>query len=235
MRTFALALGAMLVLAVEGSSAELTGTVKSTSGTPLAGVFIFYGPSQREIEETNSQGFFSLPRHSRAVFFRRAGFRPFTKIVDESVTKLDIILEEATDSELILPVCSTVQKSEKRVGYDLILSVPKGAESHQGYDVDYGYFSIGFGPKENLIWLEGIYGPMATSGLPPETWILNAPEFTERSYTGHPVGADVRGRSKTGTRWRYVGGIGSSIKYSDASEEAAAFFDKIIDGACRMR
>jgi hypothetical protein len=235
LRTFVLALGATLVLAVEGSSAELTGTVKSTSGAPVPGVFIFYGRSQHDIEETDGNGFFSLPRHDRFVFFRRAGFRPITKIVGESVTKLDIVLEEASESGLILPVCPKVQKSKNRIGNNLILSVPKGAEFHKGYDTDYGYFSIGYGPKQNRIWLQGIYGPMATSGLPPQDWLLDASEFSERAYTGHPVGADVRGRSKAATRWRYIGGLGESVEYSGASEEAAAFFDKIIDGACVKR
>jgi hypothetical protein len=232
MKTLILSFIATLYLAVNSQAAELTGTVKSISGKPLAGVFIFPNRSLNDIAETDNNGFFSLPRPGRVICFRRAGFRPLTKIVDETISTLDVVLEEVTATELGLSDCSRVRNAGKRVGQSLRLPVPKGADSHEGFDVDHGYFSIGYISERNRIWLEGIYGPMATIGIPPEEWILEAKEFTERSYTGAVTGADMRGRSKDGKYWRYIGGLGESIKYSGVTEDIAAFFDKIIDNAC---
>ena len=73
---------------------------------------------------------------------------------------------------------------------------------------------------------------MATLGMPPEEWILNAKEFTERSYKNKGLFTDMRGRANDGTYWRYIGALGESIEYSGLTEEAAKYFDKIIDNAC---
>jgi hypothetical protein len=70
-------------------------------------------------------------------------------------------------------------------------------------------------------------------GIPPYAWILNATEFSERSYkAGDVEGADMRGRLRDGTYWRFVGRLGESLQYSGLSQEQAAYFDRIIDGAC---
>jgi len=234
MKIVTLTLVAILYLAVNSSAAELKGTVKSTAGKPLAEVFIYPNRSLNDIAETDDNGFFSLPRHSRVIFFRRAGFRPLTKIVDESTTSLDVVLEEATATEWLIPSCSSTRDSEKRVGFSLRLSTTKEGTVHEGSDIDYSYFSIGYGPKENRVWLKGIgQGSYATLGVPPEEWVLHAKEFTERSYrSGKAEGADMRGRSVDGTYWRYIGRFGESVEYSGLTEEQAAFFDRIIDKAC---
>ena len=153
-------------------------------------------------------------------------------IVDGSTDRLDVILNQATATEIALPACSIVKDKSARIGYSLGLPVPKGSDSHKGFDADYGYFSISYGSGKDCVWLEGIYGPMATPGIPPEEWILNAAEFTERSYKGKGLLADMRGKSRDGTYWRYIGALGEAIKYSGLTKEAAEYFDKIIDNAC---
>ena len=230
-----LAFVAVLCLAVNSHAAELTGTVKSISGKPLAGVFIFPNRSLNDIVETDNKGGFSLPRHGKVICFRGVGVRPLTRIVDETISTLDVVLEEAAATQLGLPDCSRERIPGKYLGQSLRLPIPQGAEFHEGFDVDYGYFSIGYISEKNRIWIEGIYGTMATIGIPPEEWILEAKEFTERSYTGAGTGADIRGRTKDGKYWRYIGGLGESIEYSGVTEDGAAFFDKIIDSACRNR
>lgn len=233
MRYLLLCLIAILMLSIKSFAAELSGTVKSASGQPLAQVFIFYGRSLNDIAESDSNGSFTLPHFGRVISFRRAGFRPLTKIVAPSTTKLDVILEDSAATEWLIPSCSNVKDAGKRVGYSLRLPVPKGVIARKGNDIDYSSFSIGYGAKENRVWLSGIEGPMASLGVPPEDWILNAQEFTERSYkSGKAEGVDMRGRLADGTYWRYVGRLGESIEYNNLSREAAAFFDKIIDSAC---
>ena len=73
---------------------------------------------------------------------------------------------------------------------------------------------------------------MATPGLPPEKWILDAIEFSERSYKAKELFSDIRGKAKEGTYWRYIGRFGEEIEYSGLTEQEAKYFDTIIDTAC---
>ena len=73
---------------------------------------------------------------------------------------------------------------------------------------------------------------MATLGLPPEDWILNASEFSEQSYKNKENFSDIRGKSKDGTFWRYIGRFGESIEYSGLTAQEAKYFDEIIATAC---
>jgi hypothetical protein len=219
---------------VEGRAAELSGTVKSASGKPLAQVLITYGRSLNEITETDARGAFSLPHFGRVISFRRAGFRPFTKVVASSTTKLDVVLEDAAATEWLIPSCAAVKSGGKRAGASLRVPIPKGAVLRKGRDIDYTSFSIGYGPAGGREWLSGIAGPMASLGVPPEDWILGATEISERSYkSGDAVGVDMRGRLTDGTYWRYVGRLGESLNYGGATQEAAAYFNKILDSVCR--
>jgi hypothetical protein len=187
----------------------------------------------RDIGETDDRGMFSLPHFEKIMAFRRDGFRPLTRIVDPSTKRLDVVLENAAATEWVIPRCAANDKSG-RIGFRLRLRVPKQAIARKARDVDYEDLAIGYGPKSNRVWLTGITGPYSGAfGFPPYAWILNATEFSERSYkAGEIEGADLRGRMRDGTYWRYVGRLGESIEYSSLSKEQAAFFDRIIDGAC---
>ncbi len=211
---------------------QLSGSVKSSSGQPLAHVYIFPDRSLVHIAETDDQGKFFVSRFERIIAFRHAGSRPLTKIVDPSITKLDVVLEDAAASQWSLPRCTEDDK-RKRVGFTLRLRVPKDAIARKGGDVDYESFAIGYGPKSKRVWLSGISGPYGSLGIPPYAWILNGTEFSERSYkAGAAEGADMRGRLGDGTYWRYVGRLGESVEYDGLTQEQAASFDRIIDGAC---
>jgi hypothetical protein len=214
------------------SAQKLSGSVKSSSGQPLSNVFIFYSRSLQDIVETDETGTFSLPHFDAVIVFRRAGFRPLTKIVDPSTAKLDVVLEDAAGSQWLIPRCMKEDK-RKRLGFSLRMRVPKDAIARKGRDVDYEDFAIGYGPKSNRVWLSGISGPYGSLGIPPYAWILDATEFSERSYKAEDTeGADMRGRLRDGKYWRYVGRLGESVEYSGLTQEQAAFFDRFIDDAC---
>jgi hypothetical protein len=232
MKITLLVLIATTLLCAEGFASELKGIVKTQAGEPLADVFIFYGRSMRDITQTYNGGIFSIPGQSKVIFFRRLGYHPLTKIVDSGVTNLEIVLFNSHNSEIALPKCQAGESSGKRIGDSFRLLVPEGAKSNEGFDVDYGYFSIVMRSSSRQVWLNGIYGPTATIGLPPEEWILNAIEFSERSYKDKGLFSDMRGLAKDGAYWRYVGAIGESIQYSGLTEQEAKYFDTIIDTAC---
>ena len=222
-----------IALAASLSAQGLSGSVKSASGQPLAEVFVFANRSLRDIAETDDRGTFSVPRFETIIAFRRDGFRPLTKILDPSITKLDVVLEDAAATQWSLPRCTDHDK-RNRVGFTLRMRVPKDGIARKGRDADYEDLAIGYGPKSNRVWLTGITGPHSGAfGFPPYGWILNATEFSERSYkAGDVEGADMRGRLRDGTYWRYLGRVGESIKYDGLTREQAAYFDRIIDGAC---
>src|SRR5262245_13176576 len=232
MKITLLVLIATALLCAEGFASELKGIVKTQAGEPLTDVFIFYGRAMRDITQTYNGGTFSIPGQSKVIFFRRLGYHPLTKIIDSGVTNLEIVLFNSQNLEIALPKCQAGESSGKRFGHSIRLLVPEGAKSKEGFDVDYAYFSIGMRSSSRQVWLNGIYGPMATIGLPPEEWILNAIEFSERSYKDKGLFSDMRGRAKDGTYWRYVGAIGESIQYSGLTEQEAKYFDTVIDTAC---
>src|SRR6266404_832207 len=72
---------------------KLTGTVRSTSGEPAAGVSVFTQHESRVETKTDTNGFFSLPTHGRVVFFRHRDFRPLSKVLQASQTRVDVVLE----------------------------------------------------------------------------------------------------------------------------------------------
>src|SRR5436853_3893926 len=137
MKILAFTFIATLYLAVNSSAAEIKGTVKSASGKPLSEVLIFPNRSLNDIAETDSNGHFSLPSHGRVISFRCAGYRPLIGIVDEATTNLSVVLEEAAATEWLIPACSRIQDSGRRVGFSLRLPIPKGAISREGRDIDY--------------------------------------------------------------------------------------------------
>ncbi len=66
------------------SGAEITGTVKSKSGEPLAGVMVV-SRCRRPIVETDSGGFFKLPEPSspdcgKVIFFTLEGFCHYSNL-----------------------------------------------------------------------------------------------------------------------------------------------------------
>jgi hypothetical protein len=233
MKIVLLPLLTLLSFSANISAQRLTGSVKSDSGRPLAEVFVFPNRSPGDIAETDERGTFSVPRFETVIAFRRDGFRPLTKIVDSTITQLDVVLEDAAATQWLLARCAANDKRD-RVGFTLKMRVPKEAIARKGRDADYEDLAIGYGPKSNRVWLTGITGPHSGAfGFPPYAWILNATEFSERSYkAGHIEGADLRGRLRDGTYWRYIGRLTESIKYSGLSRQQAAFFDRIIDTAC---
>ena len=96
--------------------------------------------------------------------------------------------------------------SGKVVGGRIILRLPKGAIVKEGRDIDYSDYAVGFGPKKGRVWLQGIYGPVATSGRVPEEWLSASVEVTRRTWTVADLdGVDAKGKLANGNEWRCLG------------------------------
>ena len=225
-----LTLSVFVLFSINGFASEIRGIIKNESGERLSGVAIYSYHVRGGIASSDEKGTFTVPE-TKVLFFRCEGYQPLTKIIDPATSQLEIVLVDSKNLEIILPVCKYDNKNENRVGQSFKFLVPKDAKVHTSID-DYWYFSIrkNFGNRE--VVLSGIEGPNATLGVPPEEWILNAVEFTEHSYKNKPQFSDLRGKSKDGTYWRFIGIFSVSIKYSGLTKEEAKYFDNIISSAC---
>src|SRR5260370_33855063 len=86
---------------------ELTGTVKTKDGRPIAEVTVYSfddrgmtAPKEgrRFSEKTDSQGRFKLRNHGEAIYFRYQAFQPLTKIIGYATSRIDVVLETEYDS-----------------------------------------------------------------------------------------------------------------------------------------
>ena len=71
-------------------------------------------------------------------------------------------------------------------------------------------------------------------GLPLQERLANSETISVRSWEfDNFVGLDLSGRATDGKRWRWLGApVASAIEYTDATEESATYFDKIMESAC---
>lgn len=185
------------------------------------------------MSESKTDGSFSIPSYDKVIFFRHPNYKPITKVMEPSVTSLEIVMTEVGNSAIDLPACASIKLGGKWLGENIKLQTPIGAKSKHGFDTDYGYFTISKKVEKRTAWISGVYGPMATPGIPHYEWILDAVEFSEHSYKGMGLFSDMRGKSKDGTYWRYIGMFGEAIEYSGLTLKEAEYFDKIIGNACK--
>ena len=211
------------------SATELTGTVRSKSGEPLADVSVTSQCEPCLHTKTDAKGFFKLPAHGPVIFFRYLGFRPLSKILESKVTTVEIVLEESAESEWKVPSKKKVSGPERYIGEESKLAVPRRLVLKKVRDADYLLYVI-HDRKNKLDLLEVWFGPSVSSGYPPADLLTSSSEFTERSWTcDMGTGVDIRGRLKSGERWRWIRLVSGIAKYRVKSEEAANSFDKVID------
>lgn len=220
------------------AATELTGTVRSKSGKPLAETWVFSSEYGRAV--TGADGRYKMdvgnlvPGDRRVLCFWNEGFRPLIKVVDRSTPETDVILEEFNGTERVIPTCGKANKSEKRLGTFLRVLVPKGAaiKKSRGFEAQDFHIFVGSGKKR--LWVLGISGIHTTKGFPEDKWILTSREYTMQPWRDESgnLGVDVRGRSEDGTYWRYLGFWSEAVMYSEVTKDEAAVLDQIIDSVC---
>ena len=132
-----------------------------------------------------------------------------------------------------LAACESSAKAKELPGHRFKLKVGKEAIVRKGGDVDYSNYAVGYGKKKNRAWLQGIYGPHATSGQSPREWLSTSSEVSQKTWKFADLeGVDAKGKSANGNYWRYFGMPGESITYHDVPADAAAYFDRLSDGVC---
>jgi hypothetical protein len=116
---------------------------------------------------------------------------------------------------------------------------PKGDTAPSGGDVVFWRENVGYTVQKKSYQLNETYevlGPMATSGKVPNDWLAASIAVTRRSWKRSGFGGvDAKGKLRNGNHWRYFYQCGESLKYYDVPAEAAAFFDRMIDGVYLRR
>lgn len=212
----------------------LTGTVKSSDGKPLAGVSVYarYGSTT-----TDSQGTFRIKRTEPVFFFSRSGYEPLAVVPVKDQNELSVTMEQSAGKTWVVPNCK--DRPPESTGRQLRFAIPKEARVELVTDVDYRKRLVRYPRGKKKEWLALWDGATVSFGHPSPEDFLDATVFWERSITfenASEIGAigteDARGVTKSGGLWRWAGELGEFAKYWDVSPEAAAYFDKIIDGMC---
>lgn len=142
-------------------------------------------------------------------------------------------VQVTAQSEYSIPACN-FPKSQKFVGDRLRLPLPKGTKVKRGRDIDYEDYYVGFGKKNDRVWLSGIFGPNASGGEVSKDWLSSSSNITQRIWksSSEDKGVDIRGKLANGNYWRYLGRYGEELRYYDVSKDAAEYFDNIIENLC---
>jgi len=213
---------------------KLEGKVISDIGNPLSGVQVdSCGPSvvRTDIHGRYSIELFSKPNNGCTVRFRSPGFKTITKVIFGELTQLDVIMQPG-DNSWRLGICGA-SDDHARAGWHMKVLIPQNACIIRGFDVDYHYINIYFKSGNVLESMRLGTGPLWGGGSPSIHLLLSAKEIQERELVAkNQTGIDFRFLDRDGGRWRETGFFSESILYSNVSEQAAAFFDSIIDTMC---
>jgi hypothetical protein len=221
----------------------IAGRVTSEAGEPLAGVRVEWEAAR--VDPTNADGFyFSRDRYSTmiddtsccVIRFSLPGYKSLTKAVNIDDHRLDVVLQSG-DNKWSPSVCKSSPEDNKRIGYAMRLLVPDGTLVEEKGDVDTAIRAIYFGadiifrPEKKRESMIVGSGPL-WGGKWPDKHLLISSSVMEERFDSVGYRFDYRGLDKEGKRWRYTGWFGETIEYEKVSDQAADFFDSLIDNMC---
>ena len=215
----------------------LAGRVTSEKGEPLAGVAVEWEAGTSRT--TDSDGRYILQFQTRTkiddafccrIRFRLPGFKALTKAVDISTQTLDIILQSG-DSDWAPSICKSSTENQGRIGGKMKLLIPKDTLVKRNPCDDACTQEIFYGSEKNQEIMRIGSGPLWGAIWAPKKFLISS-SVTQERYRLDGNAFDYRGLDKEGRRWRFTGWIGETIEYSNVSDQAAKFFDSIIDNMC---
>ena len=231
------------------AKADVAGIVIDQNNHPVRGARVYGSkttccPVRADETRTDADGGFRLSDPGKVVYIRADGFRPTSRVLTSSTSRLSIVLEPADNSAWKIRDCRTSQAAPsakflpeigKQFGYVIRFSLPRRNRVRKDSDVDYVLYWARFGKTDQ--WLQVWSGVnVGSSGDAHEDWLVDSSNYSERRISGSSWGIDSRGVFKDGTRWRSANfAIGQEyVRYKGATAEAAAYFDDIIDSACLL-
>jgi hypothetical protein len=211
---------------------ELNGRVIDQTGAGIAdATVVASGAGFNGWASTGQDGSFHLKAAGLFVSVRHAGLEARLLRTSELTQSVPITLKAAGESVRKMPACSSLSGVGKKwigggLKVDPGLSTFKGPVN--GEHDSHWYVAHG---KDTLHIVDG-YAWHA--GLPLEERLVNSATISVRSWEfDNIVGLDLSGQAKSGKRWRWLGApIADAIEYTDATQESAEYFDRIIESTC---
>jgi hypothetical protein len=172
------AFGASVLLTGVGLRAQLTGSVLSDSGQPIADALVVTqefnpgGGYGRVKGHTDAEGRFHLEHSGKVAFVRKQGFKPLSYVLHVGESDLQLRLQRLTPADTLnLPNCSEMYQV-KDPGWPGQLAAPRGkviygflhkfavsskVSARHKYDVDYGIHEFAYpgNKKEKLLAYSG--------------------------------------------------------------------------------
>ncbi len=218
-------------LAQSPMSLPFTGSVTDATGKPLAGVRVFGGPSDDTTTDTG--GRYTLARPLDLVRFSLAGYRPVTKLF--SALNAPVIMAPAMERTRTLAKCSELVKKDKRqADLSLRMSLPRDIKIRTSADVDSRLLAVGY----HVDWMVIGNGATWSFGLPtPKLWkqLVTSDERDITVDDPRVTITDYTGMLNDGSHFRFIGMLGQSISYTEATVDSAAYFDSLLDTLCWAR
>jgi hypothetical protein len=210
----------------------LKGRVVDEQGVGIEGVTIVAsGAGFSGWATTNNDGSFQLPTAGAFITFRHPAFKPRLIPTSELVQQAVLRLHKADDTIWRVPHCASLpNRGRGWVGSGLRVNAAK--MHHKG--PIYGEHDSHWYFKHNHYSLHIVDGYAWHSGLPVESILTESASIRIRGWVYDDiVGVDLSGQTRSGSRWRWVGApVALAIEYNNVSQEAADYFDKIIETMC---
>lgn len=226
-------IGLLALVAAQGPERDsvLVGRVVDAQGRPLAQVQVLSLPWGYAV--TGADGTFRVERPYDLVRFSADGYAPRT--LRRTAVPAEVIMRPSYEPARVLPRCATDVKNDPRQLGDLRYPLPEDAR--QVRDDHYAMVNVQYRGD----WLEHGHGPYWSTGLPSAsvwdalTIVVERDvrvDWDSSSPATQPDIAEYQGRFANGSLFRFVGTYGETVSYEDASPEAAAHFDRLIDQLC---
>jgi hypothetical protein len=244
----------LLLLTGVALRAQLTGSVLSESGQPIADALVATqefnpgGGYGRVEAHTDAEGRFHLEHSGKVVFVRQQGFKPLSYVLHDGESTLQLTLQRLTPADTLnLPSCSQMYQVKDPAtpwkpaapkgmviyGFLHKFAVSKKVSARHKFDVDYGTHEFAYpgNKKEKLL---AYSGAMWGGYYPDIDLFKNSVSFSERLVNTGEDTEEIRGTLANGHKWRWMGGATDEISYYDVSPQAAEYFDRIIDRVCMI-
>jgi hypothetical protein len=221
-------IAALLPLAQSPMTMPYTGTVTDAAGKPIAGVRVNSWPS--DDTHTDASGHYTLTKPRDLVRFSLAGYRPVTKTVNSLTAP--VVMQPASDRPHALSDCSEAVKKDKRqADLSLRVSLPRDVKIKAGADADSHVLAVGY----HVDWMVHGSGAHWSYGMPELKQWKQFVTFEEHDITiDDPTVtiSDYSGMLQDGSHYRFIGVLGESISYVDASVDSANYFDSLLETLC---
>jgi len=225
------------VESVPPANLNLRGVLVGIDGKPVEGFTVIDDvlggtPPERQKTVTNEKGEFAFSNSGQQLRFENPNYRPLALTVEPGGAPIRVRLQDAKQSDWVIPACGEVSSSS-RIGFSVLFASPKTMESSPiNNDNVQSLFIYPRGGEPSSAEL--VISTSAEEITDADS--LDSERFEERwikDSAGNVVGMDARGRMKHGGYWRTaIFSSRDTASYRLLSGKQPDALDQIIDSAC---